>query len=157
MERANAKRGGDQEAADSKPGRGGRNPDLGAGPSSHGRTSKLVGRATAARERRRELGLGEFRGPRRGGAAGEEAQEKMAFKGGGAFKTPEAVVFEGRRASEKDGKPAGFVKTKGKNKGGRAARKGGPASKSGGHAGGMKPRGARRAAEWRKGKDSGGA
>lgn len=118
--------------------------------SSHSRIDKLVGQETAARERRRELGVGEFRSSRH--SANKDGHvDKQQGKPKGTFRTPETIVFEGRRASEKDGRPAGLVKTKGKGGKSRAARKGGPASKAGGV---TKSRGARRAAEWRKVKGS---
>ncbi|KAI1206451.1 uncharacterized protein F4807DRAFT_439243 [Annulohypoxylon truncatum] len=90
-----------------------------------GRAGKLLGRAAAARQRH------ELKGP------GRQPRQRKELATNGAFKTPEQIVFEGRRASEKDGKPRDlkFGKTKGK--------KGVVKSK-------MKGRGARRAAEWRK-------
>ncbi|XDG09257.1 hypothetical protein ABKA04_008872 [Annulohypoxylon sp. FPYF3050] len=90
-----------------------------------GRAGKLLGRAAAARQRH------ELKGERR------QPRQRREPATDGAFKTPEQVVFEGRRASEKDGKPRDlkFGKTKGK--------KGVVKPK-------MKGRGARRAAEWRK-------
>ncbi|KAI2466225.1 hypothetical protein F4781DRAFT_406356 [Annulohypoxylon bovei var. microspora] len=89
-----------------------------------GRAGKLLGRAAAARQRH-EL-KGEGRQPR----------ERKELATNGAFKTPEQIIFEGRRASEKDGKPRDlkFGKTKSKKV---------IKSKT-------KNRGARRAAEWRK-------
>ncbi|RYP32394.1 hypothetical protein DL767_005259 [Monosporascus sp. MG133] len=90
-----------------------------------GRAGRLLGRSAAARKRH---GLkGDFKTPReRTGKPGS----------GGGLKTPEQIVFEGRRASSKDGKPKDlkFGKAKGKK---------GPAAKP-------KGRGAKRAAEWRK-------
>ncbi|KAI1460323.1 hypothetical protein F4805DRAFT_417212 [Annulohypoxylon moriforme] len=90
-----------------------------------GRAGKLLGRAGAARQRH------ELKGDRR------QPRQRRESAINGAFKTPEQIVFEGRRASEKDGKPRDlkFGKTKGK--------KGVVKSKT-------KNRGARRAAEWRK-------
>ncbi|KAI1416968.1 hypothetical protein F5Y13DRAFT_153474 [Hypoxylon sp. FL1857] len=90
-----------------------------------GRAGKLLGRAAAARQRH---GLkGEGRRPR----------ERKETDITSTFKTPEQIVFEGRRASEKDGRPKDlkFGKTKGK--------KGVIKAKT-------KSRGAKRAAEWRK-------
>ncbi|KAI2621245.1 hypothetical protein GGR54DRAFT_93957 [Hypoxylon sp. NC1633] len=90
-----------------------------------GRAGKLLGRVAAARQR---YGLkGEGRQPK-------DRKEATANE---VFKTPEQIVFEGRRASEKDGKPKDlkFGKTKGK--------KGVTKAKT-------KSRGAKRAAEWRK-------
>ncbi|KAI2781048.1 hypothetical protein F4815DRAFT_467576 [Daldinia loculata] len=91
-----------------------------------GRAGKLLGRAAAARQRHGVKGEGRPRKDRKEPAAAEEA-----------FKSPEQIIFEGRRASEKDGRPADlkFGKTKGK--------KGVVKAKA-------KSRGAKRAAEWRK-------
>ncbi|KAI0160987.1 hypothetical protein GGR52DRAFT_155079 [Hypoxylon sp. FL1284] len=90
-----------------------------------GRVGKLMGRAAAAKQRhgRKEEG--------RHAKQGRDGAEN------GEFKTPEQIVFEGRRASEKDGKPKDlkFGKSKGK--------KGVDKAKT-------KSRGAKRAAEWRK-------
>ncbi|OTA59243.1 hypothetical protein K449DRAFT_424063 [Hypoxylon sp. EC38] len=90
-----------------------------------GRAGKLLGRAGAAKQRH-EL-KGEGRRPR----------ERRETETTSTFKTPEQIVFEGRRASEKDGRPRDlkFGKTKGKKGVVKAKTKG---------------RGARRAAEWRK-------
>ncbi|KAI1077084.1 hypothetical protein F5B20DRAFT_553157 [Whalleya microplaca] len=89
-----------------------------------GRASRLLGRGGAARQRR-EL-KGEGRRPR---------ERKEGVLNGG-MKTPEQIVFEGRRASATDGKPRDLkFKTKGK----KVIAKGKP-----------KGRGAKRAAEWRK-------
>jgi nucleolar protein 12 len=80
-----------------------------------GRTGKLLGRSAAHR-------AGGTSRPGKGGAAGRLAAKDrkggrgaapagVGAAGGGAptqgagFKTPEAIVFEGRRASAKDGKP----------------------------------------------------
>ncbi|KAI1386701.1 uncharacterized protein F4822DRAFT_324579 [Hypoxylon trugodes] len=94
-----------------------------------GRAGKLLGRAAAARQR-----------------SGFKGSQSRHFKAreetitGEGFKTPEQIVFEGRRASQKDGRPKDmkFGKVRGK--------KGVVKAKT-------KSRGARRAAEWRK-KDS---
>ncbi|KAI1660877.1 hypothetical protein F4813DRAFT_348639 [Daldinia decipiens] len=90
-----------------------------------GRAGKLLGRAAAARQRHGVKGEGKPR---------KERKEPATVE---AFKSPEQIIFEGRRASEKDGRPADlkFGKTKGK--------KGVVKAKT-------KNRGARRAAEWRK-------
>ncbi|KAI0388021.1 hypothetical protein F5Y04DRAFT_16173 [Hypomontagnella monticulosa] len=90
-----------------------------------GRAGKLLGRSAAARQRH-EL--------KDGGRQPRDRQQITAPEG---FKTPEQIVFEGRRASEKDGRPRDlkFGKTKGK--------KGVIKAKT-------KSRGAKRAAEWRK-------
>jgi nucleolar protein 12 len=81
-----------------------------------GRAGKILGRAGAARQLKPSIAGGISRG----NVQGLEA----------AFKTPEQIVFEGRRATSKDG--AQFLKKKVKK--GRAA---------------LKSRGARRAKEWR--------
>ncbi|KAI1470371.1 uncharacterized protein F4812DRAFT_417294 [Daldinia caldariorum] len=90
-----------------------------------GRLGKLLGKAAAAKQRHGTRGE---RKPRK------DKKEVTAMEG---FKSPEQIIFEGRRASEKDGRPADlkFGKTKGK--------KGIVKAKT-------KSRGARRAAEWRK-------
>ncbi|KAI1641180.1 hypothetical protein F4809DRAFT_587623 [Biscogniauxia mediterranea] len=90
-----------------------------------GRAGKLFGRSGAARQRHG------FKDPnrrmeRRRESAGNES----------ALKTPEQIVFEGRRASARDGKPKDLKFGK---KGKKAVMK----AKT-------KGRGARRAAEWRK-------
>lgn len=89
-----------------------------------GRAGKLFGRAAAAEQR-----YG-FRDEGRHSTQRKEPAEN------GAFKTPEQIVFEGRRASSKDGRPRDlkFGKTKGKKV---------IKAKT-------KNRGAKRAAEWRK-------
>ncbi|KAI1769454.1 hypothetical protein GGR53DRAFT_517034 [Hypoxylon sp. FL1150] len=91
-----------------------------------GRTGKLLGRAAAARQRHGLKGEGKFTKQREGGV------------GTGGFKTPEQIVFEGRRASSKDGKPKDLKFGNGKGK------KGGVVKAK------TKGRGAKRAAEWRK-------
>ncbi|KAI1807202.1 hypothetical protein F4811DRAFT_507353 [Daldinia bambusicola] len=90
-----------------------------------GRLGKLLGKAAVAKQRRGIKGEGKPR---------KDKKEAPAIEG---FKSPEQIIFEGRRASEKDGRPADlkFGKTKGK--------KGVVKTKT-------KSRGARRAAEWRK-------
>ncbi|KAI0458799.1 hypothetical protein F5B21DRAFT_459461 [Xylaria acuta] len=97
-----------------------------------GRAGKLFGRSTAAKQ---QHGLkGERRKSRDKGDSSSKPQEN-----GDGIKPPEQFIFEGRRASAKDGKPKDlkFGKTKGKKGVGRSKAKG---------------RGARRAAEWRKSK-----
>ncbi|KAI0106215.1 hypothetical protein GGR51DRAFT_518250 [Nemania sp. FL0031] len=96
-----------------------------------GRAGKLFGRSAATKQR---LGIKDDR--RRSRDAGDKPQEN-----GDGIKPPEQFIFEGRRASSKDGKPKDlkFGKTKGKKGAVRAKAKG---------------RGARRAAEWRKSKTS---
>jgi nucleolar protein 12 len=84
-----------------------------------GRAGKLLGRSGAARQRK---GKGfEFKGD-------PETQSRIA-------KTPEDIVFEGRRASVKDGRPAGLKLGKKVKSKGRSA---------------IRSRNARRAADWRK-------
>ncbi|KAI2635131.1 hypothetical protein GGS21DRAFT_490346 [Xylaria nigripes] len=96
-----------------------------------GRAGKLLGRAAAAKQKR------ELKGDR------WKSRDKVVSpqKNGDSIKPPENFIFEGRRASAKDGKPKDmkFGKTKGK--------KGVVKSKD-------KSRGARRAAEWRQSKAS---
>ncbi|KAI5925410.1 hypothetical protein F4810DRAFT_660435 [Camillea tinctor] len=91
-----------------------------------GRAGKLFGRSGAARQRHG------FKGPNR---KTEGRRERAGNES--SIKTPEQIVFEGRRASARDGKPKDlkFGKTKGKKGMVKAKTKG---------------RGARRAAEWRK-------
>ncbi|KAK7951408.1 Nucleolar protein 12 [Apiospora aurea] len=97
-----------------------------------GRAGRLLGRAGAARQQR------EIRGDKRksrddGPATGSNANTLNIIK------TPEQIVFEGRRASAKDGKPRDLKLGKGK---GNKNKKSVTAAKPG--------RGAKRAAEWRK-------
>ncbi|KAL7628002.1 Nucleolar protein 12 [Parahypoxylon ruwenzoriense] len=90
-----------------------------------GRAGKLLGRAAAARQRH--------------GLRGESGQlrDSKVTAPNGVLKTPEQIVFEGRRASAKDGKPRDMKFGKVKGKKGMSKTK-------------TKSRGARRAAEWRK-------
>lgn len=97
-----------------------------------GRAGRLLGRAGAARQQR------EIRGDKQktrdnGPATGSNANSLSIIK------TPEQIVFEGRRASSKDGKPRDLKlgKSKGNNN-----KKSVTSAKPG--------RGAKRAAEWRK-------
>ncbi|ETS87349.1 hypothetical protein PFICI_01177 [Pestalotiopsis fici W106-1] len=94
-----------------------------------GRASRLFGRAGAAREAQRLKG-GEKKPRHRDSKAGGDGVDLSTIK------TPEQIVFEGRRASSKDGKPKDlkFGKVKGKKRPPLQAKK----------------RGARRAAEWKK-------
>lgn len=121
----------------------------GVGAPGAGREGKLLGLAAAARERRRELGRGEFKVRGNGGRVsagggvvkrrGEDDGKKMPFK------SPEDIVFEGMRASEKDGKPKGMnfhIKKPTVPGGGKGRKDANKASK----------RGTKRAAEWRKSK-----
>ncbi|KAI0489827.1 hypothetical protein F4859DRAFT_168748 [Xylaria cf. heliscus] len=99
-----------------------------------GRAGKLFGRSAAAKQQHG------FKGDRRKSRDRGDNSSKSQENGDG-IKPPEQFIFEGRRASAKDGKPKDlkFGKTKGK--------KGVVKSK-------VKGRGARRAAEWRKSKTS---
>ncbi|XXG98208.1 hypothetical protein Hte_004530 [Hypoxylon texense] len=90
-----------------------------------GRAGKLLGRAAAARQRH---GLKD---------ESKYAKQKKDEPEDVVFKTPEQIVFEGRRASSKDGKPKDLKFGKGKGKKGVVKAK-------------TKSRGAKRAAEWRK-------
>ncbi|KAI1133672.1 hypothetical protein F5Y10DRAFT_228321 [Nemania abortiva] len=96
-----------------------------------GRAGKLFGRSAAAKQRHGIKG-----DRRRSRDAGDKPQEN-----GNGIKPPEQFIFEGRRASARDGRPKDlkFGKTKGKKGAVKAKAKG---------------RGARRAAEWRKSKTS---
>ncbi|KAI8956173.1 hypothetical protein F4801DRAFT_573701 [Xylaria longipes] len=95
-----------------------------------GRAGKLFGRSAAVKQQHG------FKGERRKSRDRGDSSSKPQGNGDG-IKPPEQFIFEGRRASAKDGKPKDlkFGKTKGK--------KGVVKSKN-------KGRGARRAAEWRK-------
>lgn len=104
-----------------------------------GRAGRLLGRAGAARQQRELKGMKPFRPSQ----SSEGSSRDKESNGDGVIdgikkdiKTPEQIVFEGRRASAKDGKPKDlkFGKTKGKKRGAPKAR----------------GRGAKRAAEWRK-------
>jgi nucleolar protein 12 len=94
-----------------------------------GRAGRLLGRAGAARQHRELKGEGR-RKPRHG--ENEISSENTPR----TIKTPEQIVFEGRRASSKDGRPKDlkFGKVRGNKKGAMAK---------------LKNRGARRAADWR--------
>lgn len=85
-----------------------------------GRTRKLLGRSAATKQR--------FGGKKR--SFSSAAKDVGA---GGEIKTPERIIFEGRRASQKDGLPKDLKLGK-KNKKGKSAR--------------PQHRGARRAAAW---------
>lgn len=90
-----------------------------------GRTRKLLGRSAAAKQRR----------PGRRSFAPAAKDGEAAAEGG--FKTPEAIIFEGRRASSKDGLPKDLkMGKKNKKKAGRPMR---PQNRS-----------AKRAAAWKK-------
>ncbi|KAI0398595.1 hypothetical protein F5Y17DRAFT_411229 [Xylariaceae sp. FL0594] len=107
-----------------------------------GRAARLLGRSAAGKQRR-ELtkgGSSHSRKPRERGGDTKPQQGDAATDGG--IKPPEQFIFEGRRASVRDGKPKDLkFNKKGSKKGGAAVKK----AKA-------KGRGARRAAEWRKSK-----
>ncbi|KAI1328384.1 hypothetical protein F5Y16DRAFT_160198 [Xylariaceae sp. FL0255] len=98
-----------------------------------GRAERLFGRTTAAKQRK------EMKGGRREPRVRKERSQENGDGKSNGFKPPEQFIFEGRRASSKDGKPKDlkFGKTKGKKGAIRAK---------------TKSRGARRAQEWRKSK-----
>ncbi|KAI1865445.1 uncharacterized protein JN550_008202 [Neoarthrinium moseri] len=107
-----------------------------------GRAGRLLGRAGAARQARELRGGGKKPRHRESTRTGANTVEMGAAGSGAAsttIKTPEQIVFEGRRASAKDGKPKDLKFGKGKGAGGRKR----PLPQA-------KGRGARRAAEWRK-------
>lgn len=89
-----------------------------------GRTGKLLGRSAAAQQRH-----GKRREPRVAPDAAPDAEPAM--------KTPEQIIFEGRRASSKDGKPKDLKFGK------KVKSKGRPQN-----------RGAKRASEWKRTKSS---
>jgi nucleolar protein 12 len=101
-----------------------------------GRASKLLGRSAAfqmgGKKKKWDKAHAGARRRESGGAGATEPETKT-------MKSPEDIVFEGRRASVKDGRPKDL---KFKGGGGKHKKKGGP--KSGG-------RGAIRAAQWRAG------
>lgn len=94
-----------------------------------GRAGRLLGRSAADRQRR------EFNGDSRGARKPREPRVAKPTNTNGELKTPEQIVFEGRRASANDGKPRDLKFGKSKGKKGAVKTKG---------------RGAKRAAEWRK-------
>ncbi|KAI0537977.1 hypothetical protein GGR58DRAFT_469600 [Xylaria digitata] len=96
-----------------------------------GRAGRLFGRSAAAKQKR------ELKGERRK----SRVRGDQPLENSDDIKPPEQFIFEGRRASARDGKPKDlkFGKTKGKKGAVKAKAKG---------------RGARRAAEWRKSKTS---
>ena len=101
-----------------------------------GRTGKLLGRSAAFAAARALKSNGDKKQKR-----GERKERRVSGEGGEtAFKTPEAVMFEGRRASAKDGKPKD-LKFKGANKGTKGARA---------RASNNRKRQAARTANWRK-------
>ncbi|ORY62224.1 uncharacterized protein BCR38DRAFT_458798 [Pseudomassariella vexata] len=98
-----------------------------------GRAGRLLGRAGAARQQRELKGGQKSRHRSNDGNPATGANQTMK----GEMKTPEQIVFEGRRASSKDGRPKDlkFGKVRGNKKAAMAK---------------MKGRGAKRASEWRK-------
>ncbi|KAK6841980.1 nucleolar protein 12 [Apiospora arundinis] len=96
-----------------------------------GRAGRLLGRAGAARQQR------EIRGDKR--KSGGDSATGSNTTALNIMKTPQQIVFEGRRASSKDGKPRDLKIGKGK---GSKGKKSVTSAKPG--------RGAKRAAEWRK-------
>lgn len=86
-----------------------------------GRAEKLLGHSAAAKARiggksgkdRRQRDRGQGSRPERPGRPGKDKKEASA---GAGFKTPEAVIFEGRRASARDAKPKDLRMKKGKKK-----------------------------------------
>ena len=64
-----------------------------------GRAEKLLGRGGAAQLKGKDKKAGKFRRDSRADRNGEGDGESKSIK------TPEEIVFEGRRASAKDGKP----------------------------------------------------
>ncbi|KAI1826425.1 hypothetical protein F4861DRAFT_545962 [Xylaria intraflava] len=132
MERTSKVRVKTLKSADTKRGSTGYTPKITPEQQSQaGRAGKLFGRAAAAKQRQELKG-----GRRQSRNNGGNEQES-----GDGIKPPESFIFEGRRASAKDGKPKDlkFGKTKGKKGAVKAKAKG---------------RGARRAAEWRQSKAS---
>lgn len=119
-----------------------------------GRASKLLGRSAAAKAaqearmrekkgRRREGG--EKRGPKGAGKEGPTGANDVAVGAKGAmdkFRSIEDIVFEGRRASSKDGKPKDL-----KFKGQKGGKKSDPRKKRNA----KDSRGGQRAAKWRAG------
>ncbi|KAJ1333852.1 nucleolar protein 12 [Microdochium nivale] len=121
-----------------------------------GRAGRLLGRAGAAKAAAELKGKKLKTKPPR-----HESRAASASAGAGfvktdglirPIKTPEQIVFEGRRASSKDGKPRDLKLGKaGKKKSG-----GNPGKKTGGSGGVSKPKaatkghGAKRASEWRQ-------
>lgn len=73
-----------------------------------GRAGKLLGRAGAAQFKQREAASGA-----NGTVMGRKGEGKAIE---GVAKTPEAIVFEGYRASAKNGKPKDMKPKKGKGK-----------------------------------------
>ncbi len=101
-----------------------------------GRASKLLGRAGASQFKKRD-GIGSGANETSIGRRGDGAKTGVAGgkRADGIPKPPEAFVFEGFRASAKNGKPRDL------KMGGKGAKKGGK----------PKNRGAKRASEWKKG------
>lgn len=86
-----------------------------------GRAGKLLGHSAAAKAR---IGGKAGRdGKRREGRPERPGKEKKEASTG--FKTPEAIIFEGRRASARDAKPKDLKMKKGKKKFGGKPKKSG--------------------------------
>jgi nucleolar protein 12 len=112
-----------------------------------GRAGKLLGRAGGAKAAGRTDGKkGDRRASRRASGTDNNKGTAAAAAGDGeaapAFKSPEEVIFEGRRASAKDGKPKDL-----RFKGSRPAGKAGGPKRPGKSA--KDGRGGVRAAKWR--------
>lgn len=110
-----------------------------------GRAGRLLGRAGAARQAR-ELrhGKKEVHNQRKPRVTDAAAGGEGGPAAGMPAKTPEQIVFEGRRASARDGKPKDLKFSKGKGGGrNRIHQKKGPGGR-------LVKRGERRATEWRK-------
>lgn len=84
-----------------------------------GRAGKLLGHSAAARSRASKYdkkgGKRRERDQKRSERHGKEKKEKEGIAG---LKTPEAIIFEGRRASSTDGKPKDLKMKSGKKKSG---------------------------------------
>lgn len=96
-----------------------------------GRAGKLLGHSAAAKARiggkagrdgkRRDRGEGRPERPGRPGRPGRDDRKETST----GFKTPEAIIFEGRRASARDAKPKDLKMKKGKKKFGGKPKKSG--------------------------------
>lgn len=88
-----------------------------------GRAEKLLGHSAAAKARiggkagkdRRQRERGQGGRPERPGRPGKDKKEASVGAGAG-FKSAEAIIFEGRRASARDAKPKDLKMKKGKKK-----------------------------------------
>ncbi|KAL7803742.1 hypothetical protein V8C44DRAFT_260828 [Trichoderma aethiopicum] len=94
-----------------------------------GRARKLLGRSAAAKQRHGGKRLSSF-----SAGTARDGEGEAAAVAQGTIKTPERIIFEGRRASSRDGLPKDLkIGKKNKKKGGRPQN-----------------RGAKRAAAWKK-------